>query len=172
MNIVKTSDESLIQLENKKRWGLFLIHFFEGILSSCDGGIIPQATKEMTKNFKLENQKKKIGLYGWIDYIGRVFGALFFTFTINKISRKILLISTLIFKALTLYYSLIDNTKFYPNLIVRCLSGISQVFYTTYLPVWTDQFIHKEKRAFSFLQSIRKSFRNYFRIWDFYFNKT
>lgn len=51
MNNVQTSDESLIQLENKKRWELFLIHFFEGILSSCDGGIIPQATKEITKNF-------------------------------------------------------------------------------------------------------------------------
>ncbi len=145
--MLKTSDESLIQLENKKRWGLFLILLFVGILSSCDGGIIPQATEEMTKDFKLEKQKKKFGLYGSIDYLGRVFGALFFTFTINNISRKILLISTLIFKALTLYYSLIDHKKFYPNLIVRCLSGISQVFYTTYLPVWTDQFIPKEKRA-------------------------
>ena len=68
MNNVQTSDESLIQLENKKRWGLFLILLFVGILSSCDGGIIPQATEEMTKNFKLENQKKN-----WFIWLNRLY---------------------------------------------------------------------------------------------------
>jgi len=92
-----TSNISSIELKNGLRWGLYIILLCVGIFSSCDGGIIPQATERMTKDIA-ENDNKKMGLYGSIDYLGRVFGALFFTFTINKIRRKILLASTLIFK--------------------------------------------------------------------------
>ena len=141
------SNISQVELKNGLRWGLYIILLCVGIFSSCDGGIIPQATEKMTEDFDLKNDNKKMGLYGSIDYLGRVFGALFFTFTINKIRRKILLASTLIFKSLLLFYPLIDHNNYKINLILRCLSGISQVFYTTYLPVWTDQFTPKDSRA-------------------------
>ena len=166
MMIEKTS-ESTIVLNHKARWGLFIILLCVGIFSSADGGIIPHATSQLLSDFfgnktnktnlyilsnntnetDIETQNKKIGFYGSVDYLGRVFGAIILTFTINKISRKVILVISLIFKALTLYYSLFDNKNYMPNLICRALSGLSQVFYTTYLPVWTDQFMPKELRA-------------------------
>ena len=160
--------ESKITLNHKARWGLYIILLCVGIFSSADGGIIPHATSKLLKDFfpndtnktslyilsnnntnksATDTQNSKIGLYGSIDYLGRVFGAIILTFTINKISRKVILITSLVFKALTLYYSLIDHKNYIPNLIFRGLSGLSQVFYTTYLPVWTDQFMPFDLRA-------------------------
>ena len=168
----KTTSGNTIVLNNSARWGLFIILLCVGIFSSADGGIIPQATTQLlhdffnktnntnttnqtfidilsndSKEIDIETQNNKIGLYGSIDYLGRVFGAIILTFTINKISRNIILIISLIFKALTLYYSLYDHENYMPNLIFRALSGLSQVFYTTYLPVWTDQFTPKDLRS-------------------------
>ena len=75
------SNISQVELKNGLRWGLYIILLCVGIFSSCDGGIIPQATEKMTEDFDLKNDNKKMGLYGSIDYLERVFGALFFTFT-------------------------------------------------------------------------------------------
>ena len=62
------------------------------------------------------------------------------------INRKMLLVFTLLFKALTLLTALLTPDKAV-NIIARGLSGISQVFFTTYLPVWCDQYGKEKKRT-------------------------
>ena len=146
-----------IQINNKARITIYIILVLISTFSSCDGGIIPQQTKGIKLDFEnieiSENstetdniEDSKVGFFGSSDYIGRVFGALIFTVIMGKYNRKILLVSTLIFKALTLIIALFTKS-FYINVIARILSGISQVFFTTYFPVWCDQYGKENKRV-------------------------
>ena len=148
-----------INLDNHKRNIIFIFLVLIAILSACDGGIIPQQNSNIQEDFdsgsetKFKNndddeddkEEKKVGLFGSIDYIGRVVGAFIFTMIMGKMNRKNLLISTLIFKGITLFSPF---TKDYTiNTMARCLSGLSQVFYPTYLPVWCDQYAKKNNKT-------------------------
>jgi len=161
-------EKDLIDIQDSKRNIIFICLVFIGTLSSLDGGIIPQQNSNIQKDFDPNAGEYRVGLFGSIDYIGRVFGAIIFTLIMGRMNRKMLLVSTLIFKAITLFLEMYDINKKYPNdptqnndptiqdiryntyiinIIARCLSGISQVFYPTYLPVWCDQYGKKAKKA-------------------------
>ena len=161
-------EKDLIDIQDSKRNIIFICLVFIGTLSSLDGGIIPQQNSNIQKDFDPNAGEYRVGLFGSIDYIGRVFGAIIFTLIMGRMNRKMLLVSTLIFKAITLFLEMYDINKKYPNdptqnndptiqdiryntyiinIIARCLSGISQVFYPTYLPVWCDQYAKKAKKA-------------------------
>lgn len=146
-----------IQIDNKTRIKIYILIVLISTFSSCDGGIIPCQTKGIKLDFEdlkiiesspevLEIKDSKVGFFGSSDYIGRVIGALIFTAIMGKYNRKILLVITLIFKAFTLLTALF-TCNFYVNVISRILSGISQVFFTTYFPVWSDQYGKESKRV-------------------------
>ena len=143
-NNEKLIDTNLIKIDDGARSTIFICLTLIATFSSCDGGIIPQQNENIKKDF--DNDEAKIGLFGSIDYIGRAFAALVFSVIMGKMNRKMLLVGTLIFKAITLCIP-IFTANYYVNLVLRCLSGISQVFYPTYLPVWCDQYGKKDKRA-------------------------
>ena len=65
----------------------------------------------------------------------------------GRMNRKIILVVSLIFKSKTLMIPFIINTNYEINLIARALSGLSQVFYPIYLPVWCDQYAKKKLKA-------------------------
>ena len=134
-----------IEIDDTKRTIIFIVLVLIATLSSCDGGIIPQQNSKIKDDFD-KGGEQAVGLFGSIDFIGRVVGALIFTVIMGKMNRKKLIISTLIFKALTLFVPLLFTNVFI-NDIARCLSGLSQVFYPTYFPVWCDQYGKKNKRA-------------------------
>ena len=136
---------NLIDIDDHSRNIIFVVLVLVSIFSSCDGGIIPQQNSIIKKNFEDDNEEK-VGLFGSIDYIGRIVGSLIFTIIMGKMNRKMILIITLLFKALTLFAPIISG-KYTLNLIARCLSGISQVFYPTYLPVWCDQYAKKSRKT-------------------------
>ena len=142
------TDSDLIELSDYKRNVIFIVLVIVSILSSCDGGIIPQQNSGIKKHFNKEGDEseKRVGLFGSIDYIGRIVGSLIFIIIMGKMNRKMMLIVTLLFKALTLFVPLAFY-GYYINAVARCLSGISQVFYPTYLPVWCDQYAKKAKRT-------------------------
>ena len=142
------TDSDLIELSDYKRNVIFIVLVIVSILSSCDGGIIPQQNSGIKKHFNKEGDEseKRVGLFGSIDYIGRIIGSLIFIIIMGKMNRKMMLIVTLLFKALTLFVPLAFY-GYYINAVARCLSGISQVFYPTYLPVWCDQYAKKAKRT-------------------------
>ena len=144
--IVFDEEDNSFLIDDKKRNIIFIVLVAIATLSSLDGGIIPQQNEEIKKDFGGEDEKK-VGLFGSIDYVGRVIGSIIFTLIMSKMNRKYMLVITLIFKAITLVIPIIDYNNYILNLIVRALSGISQVFYPTYLPVWCDQFAKKKNKS-------------------------
>ena len=134
-----------IQLNVGKRRTIFMFLVIIHVISSFDGGIIPQQNKNIKSDFE-SGDVERVGLFSSIDSIGRVIGGIGFTIVMSRMNRKILLISTLIFKGFTLIMALF-TPNYYVNVIFRCFSGISQVFYTTYFPVWCDQYGRKNRKA-------------------------
>ena len=128
------SDSTIVEINEKARKTIYICLLILNIFSSCDGGIIPQQTTQIQKDFGDENDNALVGFYGSVDYIGRVVGALVFSVILGRMNRKMILFATLILKAITLFISLPFSGSII-NIIFRGISGISQVFYTSYLPV-------------------------------------
>lgn len=139
-------EDKEIIINDKKRNVLFIVLTVIATLSSLDGGIIPQQNEVIQADF-CSNDEESVGLFGSIDYIGRVFGSIIFTLIMGRMNRKNMLVITLIFKAFTLIVPIIADNNYEINLIARGLSGISQVFYPIYLPVWCDQYAKKNLKA-------------------------
>ena len=139
------SSEDII-LDNKLRQTLFYLFCIEYCISSCDGGIVPQQNINMQKDFHSEDDESEVGLFGSIDYIGRIFGALLMSFLINKIHRRFFFGGCCIFKAITLIIALF-TPNYYVNLIMRFLSGIPQTLLTSYGTIWVDQFGKRKSRT-------------------------
>ena len=139
-------EKDLIIIDDKKRIIIFIILSIVATVSSLDGGIIPQQNEIIKNDFGGENEER-VGLFGSIDYIGRVLGSIIFTLIMGRVNRKMILVITLIFKTITLIIPALVNKNYEINLIARALSGISQVFYPTYLPVWCDQYAKKNLKA-------------------------
>lgn len=140
------NDGSKIKLSRKIRWFIFYILTGISICSNIDGGVIPAATTELEKQFFGTEGKNSlyIGYFGSVDYLGRIIGSLIFVGMINKVNRRIILIITLFFKAFTLFIPIFSKQDYIVNLIARGISGFSQVYYTIYLPVWSDQYGPKD----------------------------
>ena len=105
---ILVEEKRTINIDEKKRIIIFIILFVIAIFSGCDGGIIPQQNSKIQNEFG-GNGETRIGLFGSIDYIGRIVGAIIFTIIMGKTNRKSLLISTLLFKSITLFIPLILN---------------------------------------------------------------
>ena len=135
---------NFIEISSIKRKFIFSILFVISIVSAFDGGIIPQATTTMS--YQWEKDDLYVGYYSSVDYLGRVFGSLILTKIMDKYNRKLLTIYSLYFKGLFMCISLITS-NFYINIISRFFTGFSQVFFTTYFPVWADQFAIKKIRT-------------------------
>ena len=140
------SESTIVEINEKARKTIYICLLILNIFSSCDGGIIPQQTTQIQKDFGDENDNALVGFYGSVDYIGRVVGALVFSVILGRMNRKMILFATLILKAITLFISLPFSGSII-NIIFRGISGISQVFYTSYLPVWCDQYGKKNHRT-------------------------
>ena len=143
--LIQFEEDNPFNINNKKRITIFIVLSIIAALSSMDGGIIPQQNEIIKADFGSEGEER-VGLFGSIDYIGRVFGSFIYTFIMGRMNRKLILIVSLFFKTLTLAIPII--TKNYEiNIVARCLSGLSQVFYPIYLPVWCDQYGKKKLKA-------------------------
>ena len=140
------NNSQLVEINNKVRTTIYICLVLISAFSSCDGGIIPQQNSNIQKDFGQENDNSLVGFFGSVDYIGRVFGAIIFSFILGKMNRKIILFLTLILKAITLFIAIPFGGSTI-NIIFRGISGISQVFYTSYLPVWCDQYGKKKQRT-------------------------
>ena len=135
---------NFIEISSIKRKFIFSILFVISIVSAFDGGIIPQATTTMS--YQWEKDDLYVGYYSSVDYLGRVFGSLILTKIMDNYNRKLLIIYSLYFKGFCMCFSLITS-NFYINIILRFFTGFSQVFFTTYFPVWADQFAIKKIRT-------------------------
>ena len=140
-----TDYEDIITLDDKLRKTLFYLFCLEYCISSCDGGIIPQQNQHIKDDFG-GNGESRVGLFGSIDYIGRILGALVMSLLINRINRKFFFSGCCIYKALTLEAPFFSE-NYYLNLIARLLSGIPQTLLTSYGTIWVDQFAKHKSRT-------------------------
>lgn len=140
-----TEYEDIITLDDKFRKALFYLFCLEYCISSCDGGIVPQQNGHMKEDFGGSGESR-VGLFGSIDYIGRIIGALVMSLLINRINRKFFFSGCCIIKALTLIVPFFSE-EFFINLIARLLSGIPQTLLTSYGTLWVDQFAKHKNRS-------------------------
>ena len=141
----KEFDSDIIKINDKARTTIYMCLVAVSCFSSCDGGILPQQVDNLKSDFKT-TKDSTVGFFGSVDFIGRVIGALIFAVIMGKMNRKILLFSLLLLKSLTLLIALFTENKII-NIIARGISGIPQVFFTTYLAVWCDQYGKEKKRT-------------------------
>ena len=147
LHLIQVDDEKdIINIDDKKRNIIFVVLSIIATVSSLDGGIIPQQNEIIKSDFG-GNNEERVGLFGSIDYIGRVVGSIIFTLIMGRVNRKMIWVVTLIFKAITLIIPILADNNYIINLVARALSGISQVFYPIYLPVWCDQYAKKNLKA-------------------------
>ena len=146
VHLIQFDEDNEIEVNCKKRNILFIVLSIIATLSSLDGGIIPQQNEVIKTDFGGDGEER-VGLFGSIDYIGRVVGSIIYTLIMGKMNRKMILFITLIFKSITLIIPIVANNNYEINLIARALSGLSQVFYPIYLPVWCDQYAKKKLKA-------------------------
>jgi len=142
---VKETSSEIIIIKDKARNIIYICLILVSTFSACDGGILPQQIDKVLLDFEVQDYST-VGFFNSVDYIGRAVGGFIFAIILGKINRKMLFVATLIFKAITLLIALITKNKII-NIILRGLSGISQVFYTTYLPVWCDQYGKEKNRT-------------------------
>ena len=83
-----------INLNVKHRTLIFILMGMVYCFSSSDGGIIPQQNSKIKEDFE-DNDNALVGFFGSVDYIGRVIGAIVFSFILGKVNRKFVLFITL-----------------------------------------------------------------------------
>jgi MFS family permease len=138
----QSSSEDIINIDSKIRIKLFLILLLIFTISSADGGIIPYSTNTIKKELNISDTK--IGIYSSLDFFGRVFGSIIISLFITHNNRKKLLLFALINKGIFLCISLFTINCFI-NFLARFLTGVFQVFFTIYFPVWCDQYGNYKK---------------------------
>ena len=154
-NEIQTEITEKFIISNTSRNILYILHVLLMIISSCDGGIVPQQHDEIKVDFNpdfppgtdiAKLDETKYGLFSSIDYAGRVLGAIIFFKIINNYNRKYMFVGNIILKSLTLIIPMI-TINYIINVTMRALSGICQVFFTIYSPVWIDQYGKIKKRT-------------------------
>lgn len=115
--------EDEIAINDNLRNILFYLFCIIYCISSVDGGIIPQQNKNIQKDFGDEYGESRVGLFGSIDYIGRIIGAIVMSALINKFDRRILYSLSCFFKAINCFIPLFTK-NYYANIFARLLSGI------------------------------------------------
>ena len=141
----QTKDGQTVKISNKTRKIIFVLMVLVAAVSSLDGGIVPQQLDKIKVDFEDEGEAKT-GLFSSIDYLGRVGGALIMVMIINIINRKSIYIPALFIKGLMMALPIITE-NFIPNIVARFFTGFSQVIFTTYLPVWCDQYGKSEYKT-------------------------
>ena len=141
----KEFDSDIININDKARKAIYICLVAVSCFSSLDGGILPQQVDNIKSDFNT-TKDSTVGFFGSVDFIGRVIGAFIFAIIMGKMNRKMLLVSLLLLKSLTLIFALFTKNKIV-NITLRGISGIPQVFITTYLTVWCDQYGKEKKRT-------------------------
>ena len=134
-----------IELNPKIRQIIFILITLVYCFSSSDGGIIPQQNKNIQYNFEDEGESR-VGLFGSIDYAGRIIGAAEMSFLIDCLDRQYFYSGSCLLKAITLFVPTCTK-DYYWNIIARLLSGIPMTLLTGYGTIWTDQFGRKKRRS-------------------------
>ena len=132
-----------ISLSRKMRWIVFIILIMVTILMDLDQGILSSTTTTLMEDFKMT--ERELGGLGSMIFLGTAIGCVCSFTLINKFNRKYLLLATMCFDALSLFF-ITQTTNLLILYFCRVIAGFAQSFLAIYTPVWSDQFgIHKYK---------------------------
>jgi MFS family permease len=132
-----------ISLSRKMRWTVFIILIMVTILMDLDQGILSSTTTTLMEDFKMT--ERELGGLGSMIFLGTAMGCVCSFTLINKFNRKYLLLGTMCFDALSLFF-ITQTTNLLILYFCRVIAGFSQSFLAIYTPVWSDQLgIHKYK---------------------------
>jgi hypothetical protein len=126
-----------IPISRSKRYCVYWVLIVTSILLNTDHGTIPAAIEEIKSSLKIE--ETEVGIFGSLVYAGTATGALFLSFFINKLNRRIMIGISFFFSGILLFsFTLVSNLEFlFTN---RFLVGFSQSLISIYIPVWIDQY--------------------------------
>lgn len=115
---------------------LYIQIVFCYLIDHLDLGIIAVSAIEIQRDLKLS--ESELGLLASGLYIGNVFGSVLCPMLFRKFHPKLLMIVACILNALFLLpFTFIENN--WGLLVSRILTGVFQVFFVIYFPVWIDQ---------------------------------
>ena len=136
----------IVPLSRKMRWAVFITLISITILSDLDQGILSSTTSILMKDFGMT--ERELGGLGGMIFLGTALGCVCSFTLINKFNRKYLLLGTMCFDVLSLFFTTQTNNLFLLY-FCRVIAGFTLSFLNIYIPVWSDQFgIHKHKSIF------------------------
>ena len=140
----KDSEKSqFISISRKIRWIVFSFIISLTIFMGLDQGILSSTTTELMNDFHMS--ERELGGLGGMVFFGNSIGCLCSFALISKVNRKYLLLATMSFDVLCLFFTT-QTTNLILLYTCRIVAGIVQCFLSIYAPVWSDQFgVHKCK---------------------------
>lgn len=140
----KNIEEAKLRKIHLSRCYRFFIYF---IMISIDctidisNGVFSSASKEIKKKLNINNTK--FGSFSTATSIGKIISSFLFIFLNQKVSRKWIITICIFLNSIFLF-----NFKFTQNVNILIffygLLGITKTIPTIYIPVWINQFGHKE----------------------------
>ena len=115
----------------------FYIQFAANLLMMIDMGILPACTVKMQDELKIANGP--FGMLGSMVYLGQTIGSFLATFFLQKMPTKLILSSCLILNTSSLILFTLTDI-YWIIALCRVLTGLFQIFFVIYFPVWADCF--------------------------------
>ena len=130
-NISNSSPPKII-LTRKMRWSIYSTLIFLTVLSDVDQGILSSSTSTLLKDFDMT--ERQLGGFGSMVFLGIALGCIFSFTLINKFNRKKLLIITISFDVISLFFTTKTD-----NLLLlyfcRIIAGFTLSFLTIYISI-------------------------------------
>lgn len=136
--------ERKLSLSREYRCFLYFIFVTVVGIMNVSSGLLSSASNEIKKQIKMS--EAEFGSFSLSLSIGRVIGSLLFSFLNKLISRKWLMIVSMIIRSTSLSgFYFLDNK--YLLIILRGVQGFSQMPPSIYTPIWINQFGLKEYKT-------------------------
>ena len=120
-------------------YALFLANLFFNV----DMGILPAGSTAIKKDFKLDNAQ--FGSLGSVVYFGQTLGSALSSVVLRSCNPKYVLIVCITLNIISLI--VFTLTDIFPILMVcRMLTGVFQIFFGIYQPVWADVYGSKRQK--------------------------
>mmetsp|Transcript_16621 Transcript_16621/g.28327 ORF Transcript_16621/g.28327 Transcript_16621/m.28327 type:complete len:190 (+) Transcript_16621:831-1400(+) len=121
-----------------------MVQFFANLFINIDMGILPAASVKVKGENRMENSQ--FGALGSVVYFGQTLGSAIATGMLHKVNAKPVLGICLFLNIGSLL--LFTVTRHYPVLVLcRTLTGLFQVFFCIYFPVWADIFGNEKQQS-------------------------
>ena len=121
-----------------------MVQFFANLFVNIDMGILPAGSLKIKAELEIENTR--FGFLGSVVYFGQTIGAALATGALQGCNPKMVLGTCLFLNIGTLL--LFTQTNFYFVLVFcRCCTGLFQVFFAIYFPVWADTYGDEQQKS-------------------------